>query len=45
MRSINSFAMLLLLFLDLPWMKRIYTDEKAFSHRSAARNKERFSPR
>ena len=32
-------------FPDMPCMKRVYRDEKAFFHWSAARNKERFSPR
>ena len=32
-------------FPDMPCMKRVYRDEKALFHWSAARNKERFSPR
>ena len=34
-----------ILFPDMPCMKRVYKDEKASVHWSAARNKERFSSR
>ena len=33
------------LFPDMPCMKRVYIDKKASVHWSAARKKERFSPR
>ena len=34
-----------MLFLDMPCMKRVYSDKKASVHWSAARKKERFSSR